>query len=121
MSLAAHRAATFGFTLYPSIAAALRCGGDTLAVDAVLVNAEHGDYPSNRLGQKLYPRHLWFREIIKVFEADGASVPLYSDKHLSYSFVEAQRMVDDVRRPLSRLRPPGKALGAQETLSTANT
>jgi hypothetical protein len=98
VNLAARRAATFGFTLFPSIAEALRCGGDVLARDAVLMNAEYGDYASNRLGHKLYPRRLWFREIVKVFEADCRAVPVYSDKHLSHSFVEVQRIVDTVHR-----------------------
>ena len=31
------RAKEFGFTVYPTIAEALRCGGDKLAVDAVLI------------------------------------------------------------------------------------
>ena len=56
--LSAQRAREFGFTIYPSIAAALRCGGDSLAVDAVLIIAEHGDYPRNKKGQILYPRFL---------------------------------------------------------------
>src|SRR5262245_52119898 len=40
--LSRQRAAEFGFRLYPTIAAALRCGGDRLAVDAVLIIGEHG-------------------------------------------------------------------------------
>src|SRR5438445_7141842 len=35
--LSRKRAAEFGFTIYPSIAEALRCGGKLLAVDAVLI------------------------------------------------------------------------------------
>src|SRR3954469_8645697 len=35
--LSADRAREFGFTVYPTIAEALRCGGDRLAVDAVLL------------------------------------------------------------------------------------
>src|SRR6266852_5183490 len=50
------RAREFGFTVYPSIAAALRCGGDQLAVEGVLLMGEHGEYPRNELGQLLYPR-----------------------------------------------------------------
>src|SRR5262245_19650306 len=34
--LSGQRAREFGFTIYPTIAEALRCGGNTLAVDAVL-------------------------------------------------------------------------------------
>ena len=36
------RADEFGFTLYDDIAEALRCGGPTLAVDAILIIGEHG-------------------------------------------------------------------------------
>ena len=92
------RAREFGFTVYPTIAEALRCGGNRLAVDAVLIIGEHGVYPVNEIGQKLYPRHELFKACVKVFEDDGASVPVYNDKHLSYSFEKAREMVDDAHR-----------------------
>lgn len=92
------RAREFGFNLYPTVAEALRCGGDQLAVDAVLIMAEHGDYPHNAKGQILYPRYEFFKECVKVFEADGRAVPIYNDKHLSYSFTKAQEMVQDGHR-----------------------
>src|SRR5579871_2549966 len=40
--LSKQRAREFGFTIYPTVAQALRCGGDHLAVDAVLIIGEHG-------------------------------------------------------------------------------
>ncbi len=92
------RAREFGFDVYPTVAEALRCGGDELAVDGVLLIGEHGDYPSNELGQILYPRYELFKECVEVFEADGRSAALYNDKHLSYSFAKAQEMVEDAAR-----------------------
>ena len=92
------RAAEFGFQVFPTIAETLRCGGDKIACDAVLLIGEHGEYPSNELGQKLYPRYEFFKECVKVFEEDGRAVPVYNDKHLSYSFDKAKEMVEDSRR-----------------------
>ncbi len=92
------RAKEFGFKVYPTIAEALRQGGDRLAVDAVLIIAEHGDYPRNELGQVLYPRHEFFKQCVEVFEKDGRAVPVYNDKHLSYSFEKARWMVDQSQR-----------------------
>lgn len=92
------RAAEFRFKVYPTIAEALRCGGDKLAVDGVLLIGEHGKYPRNEKGQVLYPRHEFFRQIVEVFERDGRAVPVYNDKHLSYSFEKAKWMVDASRR-----------------------
>jgi hypothetical protein len=94
----AERAREFGFTVYPTIAEALRVGGDKLAVDAVLIIGEHGNYPKNEKGQILYPRHEFFKQCVDVFEKDGRAVPVYNDKHLSYSFEKAQWMVDSSRR-----------------------
>ena len=96
--LSEERAKEFGFKVYPTIAETLRCGGNNLAVDAVLIIAEHGDYPVNAIGQKLYPRYEFFQECVKVFEHDRRVVPVYNDKHLSYSFEKAQHMVNDSRR-----------------------
>ncbi|HVW84947.1 MAG TPA: hypothetical protein VHB50_09710 [Bryobacteraceae bacterium] len=96
--LSADRAREFGFRVYPTIAETLRCGGDKLAVDAVLIIAEHGDYPRNDKGQILYPRYEFFEQCAKVFEQDGRAVPVYNDKHLSYSFEKARTMVETAHR-----------------------
>jgi hypothetical protein len=92
------RAKEFGFTVYPTIAETLRAGGAKLAVDAVLIIGEHGEYPRNEKGQILYPRYEFFEQCAKVFEQDGRSVPVYNDKHLSYSFEKARKMVDTAHR-----------------------
>lgn len=92
------RAKEFGFQVYPTISEALRCGGDKLAVDAVLIIGEHGNYPKNDLGQVLYPRYEFFKECVDVFVKDGRSVPVYNDKHLSYSFEKAKWMVDQSKK-----------------------
>jgi hypothetical protein len=94
----AERAQEFAFQVYPTIAEALRCGGEKLAVDAVLIIGEHGDYPVNDKGQILYPRFEFFKQCVEVFEKDGHAVPIYNDKHLSYSFEKAKWMVDASKR-----------------------
>jgi hypothetical protein len=94
----AARAKEFDFQVYPTIAEALRCGGSKLAVDAVLVIGEHGDYPRNDKGQVLYPRYDFVKQCVDVFEKDGVAVPLYNDKHLSFSFEKARWMVDASKR-----------------------
>jgi hypothetical protein len=94
----AGRARDFGFTVYPTIAEALRCRGEKLAVDAVVIIGEHGDYPRNEKGQVLYPRYEFFREATRVFEQDGRAVPIFNDKHLSFSFAKAKEMVETSKR-----------------------
>ncbi len=89
--------------LYKSVAEALCCGGDTLAVDAILLIAEHGDYPYNRLGQKLYPRKELLDKIVEVFDATGKTVPVFHDKHLSWDFDLAKQMIETSRQHNFRL------------------
>ncbi len=91
--LAPSRAREFGFALHKTIAGALRCGGKQLAVDGVVIIAEHGEYPYNDKGQHLYPRAEFFAEVVDVFRRDGRAVPVFNDKHLSYSFEKARAMV----------------------------
>ena len=66
--LSKKRSEEFGFKIYPTVAEALRCGRDKLAVDAVLQIGEHGNYPVNAIGQKQYPRYELFSQIVKVFK-----------------------------------------------------
>lgn len=95
--LSGKRAEEFGFRVYPTVAEALCCGGDRLAVDAVLLIGEHGDYPQNEIGQKMYPRYELFKQIVDVFRRDGRTTPVFNDKHLSWSFEHAKEMVDTAR------------------------
>lgn len=96
--LSAKRAAESGFKIYGSVGEALRCGGDKLAVDAVLLIGEHGNYPLSEIGQKKYPRYELFQEIVKVFEKDGRTTPVFNDKHLSWNFEWAQKMVEQSKQ-----------------------
>ena len=84
--------------IYPSIAEALTLGGEKLAVDGVVIIAEHGRYPSNDKGQKLYPRYAWFKEVVRVFENSGRVAPVFNDKHLSTDWAECVEMVAEARR-----------------------
>tara|TARA_B100000029_G_scaffold267807_1_gene263428 strand:- start:903 stop:2114 length:1212 start_codon:yes stop_codon:yes gene_type:complete len=78
---------------YDSIAETLRCGGNRLDVDGVLLIAEHGTYPLNEKGQRLYPRYEFFKQIVDVFRQSARSVPVFNDKHLSWNWDWAQEMV----------------------------
>lgn len=88
----------YGFQVYPTVAEALRCGGDRLAVDGVALVGEHGDYPFNEKGQHLYPRHELFMQIIDVMKQDGVTCPIFCDKHFSYSWDEASEMYNAAKQ-----------------------
>ena len=85
-------AARHGFPIYSTVAEAL-----SVPFDAVLLIGEHGDYPLNELGQKLYPRYQLFQQIIEVLRKSGRVVPVFSDKHLSWSWEHAKQMYDEAR------------------------
>src|SRR5215208_2226256 len=65
--LARERVKRHNLKLFPSIAEALTLGGSKLAVDGVVIIAEHGDSPTNEKGQHLYPRYEWFKKVVDVF------------------------------------------------------
>jgi len=96
--LARGRVAKHGLNLVSNIEDALTLGTGELAVDGVVIIAEHGDYPRNEMGQKLYPRYEWFKEVVRVFEKTGRSVPVFNDKHLSTTWERCAEMVADSKR-----------------------
>jgi hypothetical protein len=106
-----------GFTIYPTSAEALTLGGKQLAVDGVLCIGEHGIYPDNAKGQKLYPRRRFFEAVADVFVRSKKSVPVFTDKHLAATWTDAKWMYDKARElfvpllagssvPLTWRRPP---------------
>jgi hypothetical protein len=85
---------SYGFPIKKSIDEALTLGTGKLAVDAVLMVCEHGEYPFNDKQQQLYPRFEFFSQVVDVFKKSGRSVPVYCDKALSYDWGKAKQMYD---------------------------
>jgi hypothetical protein len=81
----------------PTVLEAVAGGKSPQSVAGVLIIGEHGDYPTNRRRQKLYPRRRLFEEVVHAFRVLGRRVPVFSDKHLSYDFLSARWMVDLAR------------------------
>lgn len=82
-----------GIPTFDTIKGALTLGGEKLAVDAVLLIAEHGNYPHNEFRQRLYPRKQMFDAITAVFRESGRAVPIFNDKHFSWDFGHSCEMM----------------------------
>jgi hypothetical protein len=96
--LSRERAARFpSMKIYPTVAEALTQGTSKLSVDGVVLVGEHGHYPKNEKGQTEYPRYQFFEQIVEVFRSSGRTVPLFSDKHLSWNWTWAKEMYDTSR------------------------
>ena len=88
------RGKKYNVPIFRTVQEALTLGGDRLAVDGVLLIGEHGAYPMNDKEQTLYPRFEMFLKITDVFRQSQRAVPVFNDKHLSWSWRQARRMVE---------------------------
>jgi sugar lactone lactonase YvrE len=91
------RAAEFHVPIASTIDQALRADGTKLTADAVMLVAEHGDYPESDLGQILYPKRRLFGELVNSFDKGERIVPVFFDKHLSDNFDDAKWIYDQAK------------------------
>lgn len=87
-----------GFKIYDSVAGALTQGTDKLAVDGVIIVAEHGTYPLSPTGQTQFPKRRFWEETIKVFEKSGRVVPVFSDKHVADNWKDCEWIYGQTQR-----------------------
>ena len=87
----------FGVPVFESIRGALTLGGECLAVDAVLLIGEHGEYPVSWLGQEMLPRRYFFEQICGTIGEAGRPIPVFNDKHLAYRFEDARWIYETAR------------------------
>ena len=90
-------AASHRFPIKASIADALTLGSDQLAVEGILLIAEHGDYPFSATGNHQFPKRRFWEEVLKVFRKSGRVVPVFADKHLSDNWADAKFIYDSAR------------------------
>lgn len=91
-------AAKHGIPMMPTVRATIVPG-----IQGVALIGEHGDYPSNEKGQKLYPRYELMEQIVNAYRETGHALPMFVDKHLSTDWKKARQMFDwsrELRFPL---------------------
>ncbi len=87
-----------GFPIFDAIGPALTLENEkTLAVDGVLLIAEHGNYPVSDTGQVVYPKRRMFEQIAATFRASGRSAPVFIDKHLADNWTDAKWIYDTAK------------------------
>lgn len=90
-------AARHGVPVAETIEEAITLGTGSVAIDGVLCVGEHGDYPRNAKGQRLYPRRRFFEEVADAFQSQGRVVPVFNDKHLGPAWDDALFMYETAR------------------------
>lgn len=91
-------ARSHGVPMFESAGEAIGLGRAGVNVDGVLIIAEHGDYGWGEFDQKLYPRRRLFDASVAAMVAAGRTVPIFIDKHLAWTFTDAERIVANARR-----------------------
>ncbi len=84
----------FNVPIYETVEQTLTHDTGKLAVDGVLLVAEHGKYPKNATGNTIYPKRRLFDAVQKVFRKTGQSVPVFVDKHLADNWADSKWLHD---------------------------
>jgi hypothetical protein len=91
-------AAKHSVPIFPNARQALVNQSDRLAVDGVMLIAEHGVYPESDTGQLIYPKRQLFADVADVCEKSQRRVPVFVDKHLADNWQDAKWMYDEAKR-----------------------
>lgn len=87
----------FKIPIYDSIEESLTHNTNQLAVDGVMLIAEHGDYPESDTGQFQFPKRRMFADVVRTFRMTGKAVPVFHDKHLADNWKDAKWIYDQAQ------------------------
>ncbi len=87
----------FQFPIFENVADALTLKTGQLAVDGVLLVAEHGRYPVSKTGQIEYPKRRLFEQVVRVFRDSRRVAPVFIDKHLADNWQDAEWVYNTAR------------------------
>src|SRR5262245_21831391 len=82
-------AASHGIPVKPGVREAMVPG-----IRGVALIGEHGDYPTNEKGQKLYPRYELMEQIVNEYRRTGHALQMFCDKHFSTEWKKAKQMFE---------------------------
>lgn len=92
-------AADLAIPIAKTVTEALTLGGDKIAVEGVMLVAEHGDYPDSPTGAKMYPKRRMFEEIFATCDKHGRrGLPVFCDKHLADTWTDAKWIYDEAKK-----------------------
>jgi len=83
---------------FETVGEAIACGKKGVQVDGVVIIGEHGTFEDNEYEQKLYPRRRLFDAAVAAMVSAGRFVPIFNDKHLAWSFIDALAMYRTAQR-----------------------
>jgi hypothetical protein len=91
-------AARCNIPICPTIAETIERANADGGVDGVIIIGEHGDYPEDGKGRKHYPRRRFLTETLAALDGLGLRIPIFSDKHFSWSIEDTLWMYKQLKR-----------------------
>lgn len=84
---------------YPKIADTLTLQSDRIAVDGVMMVAEHGEYQRSPTGAEMYPKRQFFEQIFTTVDKhQRRGLPVFCDKHLADTWTDAKWIYDEAKK-----------------------
>ena len=88
-----------GIPIGKTAAETLTLGGDSIAVEGVVMVAEHGDYPRSPIGAEMYPKRRFFEQIFETVDKHNhRGMPVFCDKHLADTWTDAKWIYDEAKK-----------------------
>ena len=85
--------------IFKTVAETLTLGKEGIAVDGVMMVAEHGEYPHSPTGAEQYPKRKFFEEIFATVDKHGRrGLPVFCDKHLADTWIDAKWIYDEAKK-----------------------